>query len=105
MSDKNFDQLLAALGEEEKPEAPAKRAPRAARANMETEEAASLQRRKRADDAYTQVNASIRKELKPSLFYMKHVETSLSEVIEEFLEDYVAKRGSIIGAKAPRKKN
>ena len=44
------------------------------------------------------MNASIRKGLKPSLFfYLKQEGKSLSAVIEEFLEAYVEERGGIIG--------
>jgi hypothetical protein len=114
MSDQDFDQVLAGLDADEKKEVPkaAKRGyraqprpvavPPAGSARRTT--ATSVQRGKRADDAYTQVNASIRKELKPSLFfYLKQDGKTLSEVVEDFLEAYVEERGGIIGASRKRR--
>lgn len=110
MSD-NMDAILAGLDDEPAAtvEKPARRAP----ARHQKAEKAPRARRpkgtsqqfgRRADEDYVQVNASIRKELKPSLFfYLKQDGTSLSEKIEEFLEAYVAERGGIIGGTRRRK--
>ena len=86
-----------------RPRLPRRKAEKAA--PSEAVEPRSTQRGKRADDAYTQVKASIRKELKPSLFfYLKQDAKTLSEIVEDFLEAYVEERGGIIGEKKPRRK-
>jgi hypothetical protein len=106
MSDAEYDQVLDGLTREEaKPKPAARRAPvRRQKAEKplraKRPKGTSQQAGRRADDAYTQVNASIRKELKPSLFfYLKQDGKTLSEIVEDFLEAYVAERGGIIGGK------
>ena len=110
MSD-NLDTILAGLDEAiEKPKA--KTAPRNPRKRIVPSTApkptskkavgASDQRGKRADPEKTQVNANISADLKASLFYYLKAEgTTLQDVIEKLLSDWVEKQGGII---APPKK-
>jgi len=102
MTDDAYDQVLEGIDRaKEKPaarSAPGSRQKAVKPSRPKRAAGTSQQYGRRADEAYVQVNASIRKELKPSLFfYLKEDGTSLSEKIEKFLEEYVEERGGIIG--------
>ena len=115
MSDQEFDGLLAGLADEQ-PESnrkatskqPARGAQKPRKARTRKAEGSKTPRPKRETgtsdqrgrrkpeerDKYAQINASIRKDLKPSLFFYLKVEgKTLSEVIEELLERWVDERG------------
>lgn len=114
MSD-NLDAILSGLDDAvEKPKATtAPRKPRKRTAPSTAPKPASKktvgtsdQRGKRDDENTTQVNANIDKELKASLFYYLKVKpaketTTLQDLIEKLLADWVDKQGGII---APPKK-
>lgn len=93
-----FDQVLAGLDDtpvETAIEAKPKRkrsSPRAAKAQV------SEQRGKRADEEFVQVNGFIRKGYRASLhYYAKEEGVAISELIGRLLEEYVEKRGGILG--------
>lgn len=110
MSD-NLDAILSGLDDAvKKPKATtARRKPRKRTAPSTAPKPASKktvgtsdQRGKRADPEKTQVNANISAELKASLFYYLKAEgTTLQDVIEKLLADWVERQGGII---APPKK-
>jgi len=113
MSD-SYDNLLAGLEDEAKAKAPreparaSRKSPqRAAKGNTPAkagEAAKGEQRGKRADPAYDQVNAFIRAELKPTLFFYLRAEgRTLSDLIEEKIEEYVEQQGGIITPKRRKK--
>lgn len=111
MSDQ-YDHLLAGLSDEdeeatEEAQEP-QRATRSARkgkgggkaqqvASKAAEEPTSRQRGKRNDPDYTQVNAFVRKDLKPSLFfYLKSEGRTLTDLLEEAVEAYVEEQGGVL---------
>jgi len=100
----DFDEVLAGL--EEKPTTTSKRSKRVA-ANVASKVATvSKQRGKRASSDYVQVNGFIRKEYRSSLhFYAQEEEVGISELIGRLLEEYVDKRGGIIGGKSRSRKS
>jgi len=92
----SFDEVLAGLDETPKKEA--KRPKRSVAKAAQKAEATSEQRGKRASSEYVQVNGFLRKEYRSSLhFYAQEDGVAISDLIGRLLEEYVEKRGGIIG--------
>lgn len=118
----NYDQYLDALTtESEAEEAPQKpqrasRKPRgasAARKSSAPTQAAPMARDeprgKRAKEGYDQVNASVPAELKASAFFYLKMQrepgapSSLSDLVEELLDEWVERQGGVIVPKRRKK--